>query len=478
LLKKRRKISLEVRRPTLPADTKKKKKSGTGSTATTATTTTPPSSAAELADDEILFLRMFKQRRSGGGSKSGKTPTPVKPLFGRFGAGTDDDHLFRQHAASGGGYGASLAAGTTAGVENDGGDDDDDVSLASSLASDFLAAEGSGGASAPLWKEHRSYKLEDVEIINHSSVSSGGGGRVLELKTGSGVDTVVRDVKFESAEDALFFLRAFEQLMAKERVRTEHRIARYRQEKLALKIEKTEKNMKAAESKGNAKKKPTFKNAALAVAANREISAGLDGDKNGKVLSALEPKSKQLQQRRRDDERIKVLVEIVSAIDLPVADLSSSDPYIMVWLGGREVHRTSVVPKTLVRMRTEIILEVNEDVAANIRHPSSRCLSLAHFANKPFSSCLFVFVQDPIWTLKTGSLFYLNLTPEEFFRASGGMTMILKDFDAVGKDEELGRVTISLDDLLHGTGDRVEYEVVVSKVLHPRSSVLKPYALG
>jgi hypothetical protein len=51
------------------------------------------------------------------------------------------------------------------------------------------------------------------------------------------------------------------------------------------------------------------------------------------------------------------------------------------------------------------------------------------------------------------------MTPEEFFACTGGMYFVLKDFDAFGSNEMLGHVRVSLDDLLNGTGERVEYKI-------------------
>jgi hypothetical protein len=107
-------------------------------------------------------------------------------------------------------------------------------------------------------------------------------------------------------------------------------------------------------------------------------------------------------------ETINLLVEIVSAIDIPVADIYSSDAYVIVRMGGKEVHRTGVISKSL----------------------------------------------DPIWTLNSGSLFLLQMTPEDYFSCAGGMSFTVKDYDAVGANEILGRVTLKLDELLDGTGQR------------------------
>ena len=43
---------------------------------------------------------------------------------------------------------------------------------------------------------------------------------------------------------------------------------------------------------------------------------------------------------------LTLLVEIVSGWDLPAADLTSSDPYVVCFMRGTEVHRTKHIPKT------------------------------------------------------------------------------------------------------------------------------------
>jgi len=48
-----------------------------------------------------------------------------------------------------------------------------------------------------------------------------------------------------------------------------------------------------------------------------------------------------------DGVRIRLLVEIVSGINLPVTDRSATDPYVIVRLGGaKEVHRTIPIYNT------------------------------------------------------------------------------------------------------------------------------------
>lgn len=116
---------------------------------------------------------------------------------------------------------------------------------------------------------------------------------------------------------------------------------------------------------------------------------------------------------QEDDEEINLLVEIVSANDLPIGDITSSDPYVIVFMNGKELHRTAVIHNNL----------------------------------------------NPIWTLSTGSLFLVEMTPEEFFSSSAGMTFVIKDEDTIGSNETLATVTVPLEVLLEGKGERVGYVI-------------------
>ena len=43
---------------------------------------------------------------------------------------------------------------------------------------------------------------------------------------------------------------------------------------------------------------------------------------------------------------INLLIEIVSATDLPIADIVSTDPYVVVYLGNQKIHKTGYISKT------------------------------------------------------------------------------------------------------------------------------------
>ena len=109
------------------------------------------------------------------------------------------------------------------------------------------------------------------------------------------------------------------------------------------------------------------------------------------------------------ESEIQLLIEIVSATDLPVSDRlkQSSDPYIIVYLGHEEIHRTAHISKTL----------------------------------------------NPIWTIATGSLCLLSTSAQEFFLASAGLTFVLKDKDTIISNDVLGNVSVSHSTLLRLTGN-------------------------
>ena len=65
---------------------------------------------------------------------------------------------------------------------------------------------------------------------------------------------------------------------------------------------------------------------------------------------------------------------------------------------------------------------------------------------------------DPIWTVKTGSLFLLEVESEQFF-LEDGMTFLVKDFDQFGANETLGIVHVSPRALYRATGERMEFKL-------------------
>eukprot|EP00523_Entomoneis_sp_CCMP467_P008491 CAMPEP_0168738488 /NCGR_PEP_ID=MMETSP0724-20121128/10959_1 /TAXON_ID=265536 /ORGANISM="Amphiprora sp., Strain CCMP467" /LENGTH=1081 /DNA_ID=CAMNT_0008785833 /DNA_START=7 /DNA_END=3252 /DNA_ORIENTATION=+ len=110
---------------------------------------------------------------------------------------------------------------------------------------------------------------------------------------------------------------------------------------------------------------------------------------------------------------ITFLVEIVSGWDLPVGDLSTSDPYVIASFDGNDVHKTQVIEKTL----------------------------------------------DPIWTVKTGSLFLFRSKAEALY-LSEGLLFTVKDYDALGRDEKLGMFYVAPKVVYEAKGERLEFKLI------------------
>jgi hypothetical protein len=65
---------------------------------------------------------------------------------------------------------------------------------------------------------------------------------------------------------------------------------------------------------------------------------------------------------------------------------------------------------------------------------------------------------DPIWTIKTDSLFLFTVSSQELF-TSDGLVFILKDFDKLGGNEKLGVVTVPAKTLYEANGERMEFKL-------------------
>jgi hypothetical protein len=133
------------------------------------------------------------------------------------------------------------------------------------------------------------------------------------------------------------------------------------------------------------------------------------------------------------DETVSILIEIVSASNLPppedrksdrgedlfVADPEdppSSDPYVVVRDGKTDVHTTSFIADTI----------------------------------------------NPVWTLSTGSLLLLQSNLEDFFESSNVLEFTVKsNRNMVGiEDHIIGTVMIHKTELLNGTGERKHYQIL------------------
>ena len=80
----------------------------------------------------------------------------------------------------------------------------------------------------------------------------------------------------------------------------------------------------------------------------QKSSKVVDEEVKSEVTPLLEEKDEEAIEQEEDllqDGNVNLLVEVVSAADLPIADVSSTDPYVVVFMGKQEVHRTKKVFK-------------------------------------------------------------------------------------------------------------------------------------
>jgi C2 domain len=267
-------------------------------------------------------------------------------------------------------------------------DNDDDVStLGPESPGD--SENGAGRRAVGHDVERASYRLEDVVLTKRF-------GRTCEVKLGSSStvsnqhyhdsSTVVRDLKFESERRAMDFEQYLTRIKDLDEARVHRKVDGYARQR---QLHASPSSSSPQAGRGDAASISSSPSSPLAAA---DGGGGAD-EKN---------------------TMINLLVEIVSATDLPVADVFSTDSYVKVRMGSTDVHRTKVLHNT----------------------------------------------RSPIWSLETDSLFLLQMTPAEFFASSNGMSFIIKDYDSIGSNTVLGRVVVSHNELLEGNGERLEYEMV------------------
>lgn len=84
--------------------------------------------------------------------------------------------------------------------------------------------------------------------------------------------------------------------------------------------------------------------------------------------------------------------------------------------------------------------------------------SRVHRSFRPLAQCLHAKSLDPIWTVKTDSLFLLESEAEELF-IEEGMKFLVKDFDQFGGNETLGLVHVPPKTLYLADGERMEFKL-------------------
>ena len=112
-------------------------------------------------------------------------------------------------------------------------------------------------------------------------------------------------------------------------------------------------------------------------------------------------------------QSIDYLIEIVSATDLKAVNLnrSTSDPFVVVKYGGKTIHRTDFISKDL----------------------------------------------NPIWTIKTKSLFIFKLQSEEYFNDE--LLFEVRDHETFTANVVLGQALFTNEQLLKSKGERIEMKL-------------------
>ena len=113
---------------------------------------------------------------------------------------------------------------------------------------------------------------------------------------------------------------------------------------------------------------------------------------------------------QNDTETGFILVEIVSAVNVPIVDRTKQpDPFVTVEMSGRQVHQTEVLYDT----------------------------------------------QFPIWSLENGSLFLIPTSTDKYVH------FILKEYESWRRDPTLGFLELSIEEMKKGKGLRKEFPLVV-----------------
>ena len=110
-------------------------------------------------------------------------------------------------------------------------------------------------------------------------------------------------------------------------------------------------------------------------------------------------------------EQLSLLFDIVSGTDLPTKD---PDPYVVVRLHGNQIHKTERLNNS----------------------------------------------KNPIWTLRKGSLFILNVDALELFEADDGLIFEVKEYDSYRKkSRSLGAFNVSPRIIYKWNGERKEFDL-------------------
>jgi hypothetical protein len=298
-------------------------------------------------------------------------------------------------------------------------DDDDSQSTAShhlpngsldahSLTTYNITDYGDGHDEAEFifrWKERYRTRLSCMEIQNVHT-------RMIEIQLGIGDDVILRDFCFDNPHEVETFIKVFEKMSE---------LQHERGSRLAMNHQQTTQN---GYNNMNMNMTNHYKSRGGVLGTTPENEPIGDdngsGQKNQRAPTIINHRTGSFgglfsskKENKPLPNYVNLLIEIVSATNLPIADLTSSDPYVCVEDGRTEWHRTGVISKSL----------------------------------------------NPVWTLSTGSLFLIQTTLNDFFEGTNRIEFIIKDHDTVGENDILGSVLVNKNELLAGEGERIDYKI-------------------
>jgi hypothetical protein len=305
-------------------------------------------------------------------------------------------------------------------------DDDDSQSTASrhlpngsleahSLTTYNITDYGDGYDEAEFtfrWKERYRTRLSCMEIQNVHP-------RMIEVQLGVGDDVILRDFCFDNPHEVETFIKVFEKMLELQHERGSRLAMNHQQQTTQTQDGYNNMNMMSNyKSRGGVlgttpENEPIGDDGGGGGGQPNQSTPTIDNHRTGSFGGLFSSKK----ENKPPPNSVNLLIEIVSATNLPIADLTSSDPYVCVEDGRTEWHRTGVISKSL----------------------------------------------NPVWTLSTGSLFLIQTTLNDFFEVTNRIEFIIKDYDSVGENDILGTVQVNKNELLAGEGERIDYELRTSQ---------------
>jgi hypothetical protein len=240
------------------------------------------------------------------------------------------------------------------------------------------------------WRERLRYKLENIEIVKAS-------GKVCDIKLGVGSETKIRSLHFTTPRECQSFVKVMEHMKVMERERAKRKAEEYRimttsSRNRASGTSTDSQAAAAATASSSQSSSPKERSLSLPLASSSMTTTtttpirkspfnyrfpfysmfgggGHDTDiTTTPTISSTEPARSSLTDNPKEMKSralfesnsygpqssggrdatldINLLIEIVSASNLPAADIYTSDPYIVVREASKEVHRTKVISKT------------------------------------------------------------------------------------------------------------------------------------